>query len=310
MPEIQETRLGIRKALGLKGQKKSKSQLELELFRPKEQDRNFHLGGRSFYFFDFDDNVAYLSTPIVLFHKETEKEVFVSSGEFAKENKKIGSEGVYKDYYMNFNDDHGSFRYFRDKDFGLLDKIVRKKQTFVQDIEKALSNPDYHWKAPSWECFYHATYNQRPMSVITARGHNAETMVEGIKLMVRDGHLPMMPNFLSIYPVSNPDTRIELGDRDLKSNVAELKRAAIRESVEKAIQEYGYNPHHRFGMSDDDEKNIELITEEMKYLKRKYPEMSFFVIQTFEHSYIKREILQQRTRRVKVGDETEQLNLF
>lgn len=300
----------IRRALGLKGQKKNKSQLELDLFRPKEKDRNFHLGGRSFYFFDFDDNVAYLSTPIVLFHKETEKEVFVSSGEFARENKKIGNEGTYKDYYMNFNDEHGSFRYFRDKDFGLLDKIVRKKQTFIQDIEKALSNPDYHWKAPSWECFYHATYNQRPMSVITARGHNAETLEAGIQLMVRDGHLPMMPNFLSIYPVSNTNTRIELGDRDLKSNVAELKRAAIRESVEKAIQEYGYSPHHRFGMSDDDEKNIELITEEMKYLKRKYPEMSFFVIQTFEHSYVKREILQHRTRRAKIGDETEQLALF
>ena len=302
--------MGIRKALGLKGQKKSKSQLELELFRPKEQDRNYHLGGRSFYFFDFDDNVAYLSTPIVLFHKDTDQEVMVSSGEFARENKKIGNDGVYKDYYMNFNDERGSFRYFRDKDFSLLDKIVRKKQTFIQDIEKALSTPDYHWKAPSWECFYHATYNQRPMSVITARGHNAETLEAGIQLMVRDGHLPMMPNFLSIYPVSNTNTRIELGDRDLKSNVAELKRAAIRESVEKAIQEYGYNPHHRFGMSDDDEKNIELITEEMKYLKRKYPEMSFFVIQTFEHSYIKREILQQRTRRVKIVDETEQLQLF
>lgn len=302
--------MGIRKALGLKGQKKSKSQLELELFRPKEQDRNYHLGGRSFYFFDFDDNVAYLSTPIVLFHKDTDQEVMVSSGEFARENKKIGNDGVYKDYYMNFNDERGSFRYFRDKDFSLLDKIVRKKQTFIQDIEKALSTPDYHWKAPSWECFYHATYNQRPMSVITARGHNAETLEAGIQLMVRDGHLPMMPNFLSIYPVSNTNTRIELGDRDLKSNVAELKRAAIRESVEKAIQEYGYNPHHRFGMSDDDEKNIELITEEMKYLKRKYPEMSFLVIQTFEHSYIKREILQQRTRRVKIVDETEQLQLF
>lgn len=298
--------------VAIKGRKKvkNKAQMELDFHRPVENDRNFHLGGRSFYFFDFDDNVAYLSTPIVLFHKDSGKEIFVSSGEFARENKRIGDNGQYQDYYMDFNDEFGSFRYFRDKDFGLLDKIVRKKQTFVQDIEKALNNPDYHWKAPSWECFYHATYNQRPISVITARGHNAETMIEGIKLMVNDGHLPHLPNFLSIYPVSNPETRIQLGDKDLKSNVAELKRSAIRESVEKAIQVYGYSPHHRFGMSDDDEKNIELITEEMKYLKRKYPEMSFFVIQTFEHSYVKREILQHRTRLPKLSDETEQISLF
>jgi hypothetical protein len=40
--------------------KKIKGQLSFEFDIPKEQDRNFHLGGRSFYFFDFDDNVVYL----------------------------------------------------------------------------------------------------------------------------------------------------------------------------------------------------------------------------------------------------------
>ena len=64
-------------------------------------------------------------------------------------------------------------------------------------------------------------------------------------------------------------------------------------------------------MSDDDEKNVELITEEMKYLKRKYPEMSFFVIQTFKDSFVKREILRHRTRRVKDSEFAQsQMNLF
>ena len=57
---------------------KNKSQLELELERPLEADRNSHLGGKSFYFFDFDDNVAYLSTPIVVFHKDSGAEKFIS----------------------------------------------------------------------------------------------------------------------------------------------------------------------------------------------------------------------------------------
>ena len=278
---------------------RNKSQLELELSRPLVADRNFDLGGRSFYFFDFDDNVIFLSTPIVLFNKKTEEEIFVSSGDFARENKDIGKSGKYANYYMNFNDKLGSFRHFRDKDYSLLDRIVGKKQTFIHDIEKALNEKDHLWKAPSWNCFYHATFNQRPISVITARGHNVETIKQGISLMVRDGHIPREPNFLSIYPVSNEQTRKDLGDNDLKMFVPELKRSAIRESVEKALNIYGYSPHHRFGMSDDDEKNVELITEEMKYLKRKYPEMSFFVIQTFKDSFVKREILNHRTRRVK-----------
>lgn len=290
---------------------KNRSQFELELQRPLESDRNFDLGGRSFYFFDFDDNVIFLSTPIVLFHKKSEQEIMVSSGEFAKENKNIGQSGIYGDYYMNFNDELGSFRYFRDKDYTFLDKMIGKKQTFIHDIEKALNEKDYLWKAPSWNCFYHATFNQRPISVITARGHNIQTIKDGISLMVRDGHIPREPNYLSIYPVSNNDTRRMLGDNELKMFVPELKRSAIRESVESAIKLYGYSPHHRFGMSDDDEKNVELITEEMKYLKRKYPEMSFFVIQTFKDSFVKREILRHRTRRVKDSEFAQsQMNLF
>src|SRR5690606_23326828 len=239
-------------------------------------DRNAHLGGKSFYFFDFDDNVAYLSTPIVIFHKNDGHESTISSGEFARENKNIGKSGKFADYFLNFDDLSGSFRHFRDKNFSLLDKIIRKKQVFLQDIEKALETKDYGWNAPSWNCFYHATYNRRPVSLITARGHNQETIIEGVNLMVRDGHLPHSPNYLSIYPVSNPSIRKELGDMELKHSVPELKRAAIRESVEKALRVYGYNPHHRFGMSDDDPKNVELITEEMRELKRKYSDMSFF----------------------------------
>jgi hypothetical protein len=61
-------------------------------------------------------------------------------------------------------------------------------------------------------------------------------------------------------------------------------------SVEQAIQTYGYSPHHRFGMSDDDPKNIELIAEEMTRLKARYPEMSFFMIETQHGNFIKHEI--------------------
>lgn len=291
---------------------KNLGQLTFDMFIPKETDRNFHLGGRSFYFFDFDDNVAFLSTPIIIFHKITGAEVALSSGEFAHENKNIGITGPYENYYMDFNDSNGSFRHFRDKELNPLEISAGKKQGFVEDILKALKEVDTHWKAPSWEYFYHATYNQRPVSLITARGHHPSTIIEGVNQLVAEGYLPNSPNYHSIYPVSNPEVRKDLGDIHFKQSVAELKKHAIRASVEKAIDLYGYSPFHRFGMSDDDHKNVELITEEMRDLKKKYPEMSFFVIETFKDSFSKREVLIHETREVISAKESSkpQLSLF
>lgn len=291
---------------------KLKGQLTFDMMIPKEADRNFHLGGRSFYFFDFDDNVAFLSTTIILFHKETGQELAVSSGEFASEHKKIGLAGPYANYYIDFDDATGSFRNFRDKELNPLEIKAGKEQGFVEDIKKAMKEIDTNWKAPSWQYFYHATYNQRPVSLITARGHHPDTIKDGVHQMVKAGHLPQNPNYHSIYPVSNPDVRKDLGDFEFKKSVAELKKHAIRASVEKAIAEYGYSPFHRFGMSDDDHKNVELITEEMRDLKKKYPEMSFFVIETFKDSFSKREVLLNETREIISAKESAkpQLSLF
>jgi hypothetical protein len=266
------------------------SQLELAIPREIERDRNFHLGGRSFYFFDFDDNVAFLTTPLILFHKVTGEPHRISSGEFAKFHSTIGKEGPYADYEINFCDLTGTFQNFRDQDHSEVDKLLGKRQVFVKDVAEALGFPDFNWKGPSWSCFYHATFNKRPMSVITARGHSPHTIVEGISLFVEQGQLPREPEYLSIYPVSHRPTRMHLGDKDLNMGTAELKQAAIQASVEKAIEVYGNSPHHRFGMSDDDPRNLQLIIEEMTRLKNKHPEMSFFVIDTQKGEFTKHEI--------------------
>lgn len=257
---------------GMNGPKQGKSdQLELSLGRKREPDRNYHLGGRSFYFFDFDDNIAFLSTPCFVFHKETGDEAAMSSGEFAKHSAEFGKKGPYKDYEINFDEEVGTFRCFRDKDMGLLAKVMGKKQAFVQDIAAALGHSDIQWKGPSWSCFYHAVFNKRPLSLITARGHHPNTIKQGISEIVKHGFLPHKPNYLSLFPVSHPRVKKELG-HDFDTPIAQLKRSAIRASVEKAIKKYGESPHHRFGMSDDDPKNIEMIIEEMTELKKDFPD--------------------------------------
>ncbi len=286
-----------------------KGQLELGIKRTPEKDRNYHLGGRSFYFFDFDDNIAFLSTSLVIFHQKTGEEVFLSSGDWALYHAQIGREGIYKDFEIRYDDKTGSFRYFRDHSADELKKLGRNKQIFVDDIEKALSEPDLQWKGPSWECFYHATFNQRPVSLITARGHAPDTIRDGIREFVKRKALPLEPNYLSLFPVSHIETRKELGDETLHFSTSMLKQKAIRASVEKAIATYGYSPHHRFGMSEDDPKNIQMIVEELIRLKNDYPEMSFFMIETHGGRFTKHEISRAGLS-AQSAEHFAQLNLF
>jgi hypothetical protein len=288
-----------------------KGQLEFGIQRLQEKDRNHHLGGRSFYFFDFDDNIAFLSTPLILFHKTTGEELRVGSGEYTKIHPFIGEAGPYKDYEVRFDDETGTYRNFRDINLSEIEKLEGKKQIFVQDLAEVLGLPDVQWKGPSWQCFYHATFNRRPISVITARGHHPETLKAGIQLFVERQFLPHEPNYLSLFPVNHKPTRYVLGDTELTMSAAQLKQRAIRASVEKALDVYGHSPHHRFGMSDDDPKNIQLIAEEMTRLKADYPEMSFFLIATHDGNFVKHEITRQGPE-AKVGESiaANQLNLF
>lgn len=282
------------------------SQLDLAIEREKQVDRNFSEGGRSFYFFDFDDNIAFLKTSIYLFHKETKEEISLTSGEFARFKHLIGSRGELRDYHMIPDDpEKGSFRNFRDQSL----HSEEAHQVFVKDVLEVLNLPDYLWKGPSWNCFYHAVFNERPMSIITARGHEEETIKIGISEMVNNHYLPHEPNYLSVFPVSHPQVHKSLAPELPITDVASLKKRAIKESVNEAFKEYGENEFHRFGMSDDDPKNIDLIIEAMTELKQEFPKNSFFVFDSNHGRLLKREIFQMGVVDQEV-DEDEQLSLF
>ncbi|MGE0615781.1 MAG: hypothetical protein AB7P04_09070 [Bacteriovoracia bacterium] len=276
------------------------SQLDLGFGRVPEPDRNFAKGGRSFYFFDLDDNVFFLSTPIYIFHQETGEEVALSTRDFAIHNKNIGKQGKFARYKVWLDQDRGSFRRFRD--------FPGANQPFYDDIREAIRQPDFTWKGPSWTFFHHAVFNQRPMALITARGHGPDTLKGGIELLRAEGHLTHTPNYMSVFPVSNPEIRKELGDHVGDWSTAKLKQAAIIQSVEAAMRIYGDNPHHRFGMSDDDPHNIELILEAMKELKRRYEQNSFFVFTSHSDPIIRQEVFVDRVER-QIGHPS-QLTLF
>jgi hypothetical protein len=256
-------------------------QLELPLPREPQPDRNFASGGRSFYFFDFDDNLAFLTTPIFLFHKETGEEVRITSGELAAHGHQIGKQGLYENYGFDHDPKKGSFRHFRDRQMSWLSRLLGRRQFFLKDLRSALLRPDLEWKGPSWSCFYHAVFNSRPVAIITARGHHPRTLWDGLMLLHQEGHLPEPPNLLGLYPVSHPEVQRILGlDFDRGSvSIPDLKRKALRHAVHEALRLYGERYPHRFGMSDDDPQNLDWIMEEMNELKKEYPHLSFFLIQ-------------------------------
>ena len=301
----------VRVFKGLRGGLQKKGQVRLPIPHPEYKDRNFALGGRSFYFFDFDDNIVFLTTPIYLFHKKSGEEYAVQSGEYARIRPLLGLEGDFKDFEIVDDDRVGSFRNFRDQDLSFLKRALGKKQSFISELDELLSRPDLEWKGPSWDCFYHAVYNSRPVSLITARGHAPETVKAGIQRLVHMGHLRQNPNYLTIYPVTHPQVQKQLLPQEELANVPQLKRAAIRASVEEALRQYGEDKPHRFGMSDDDVHNLELITAEMTRLKSEYPHLSFFVIESGPDYCVKREVTAEGlSGRPEKGSSLSQLPLF
>ena len=252
--------------------------------------------GTSFYFFDFDDNIMNLSTSIFILNTVTKQPKPVTTKQFADIQPHLGQPGEYQEYDTfkeTVDGIHGSFNNFRDIPADELQP--GQKQYFVEDIEKAIRSDKRRWQAPSWNLFVYACEKQRPVSIVTARGHSPETLKAGVRVLVEKGLLPQEPNYLTIFPVGNDDVCRELcreqpNDPDLKDNTPELKRIAIRKSVDTAILQYGSEPEHRFGMSDDDPQNVDLIIKAMCDCKKKYPDKRFFVIDTHAGETVKLEV--------------------
>lgn len=244
-------------------------QQELTIPRSLHPDRNADQGGKSFYFFDLDENVFSVESAHYVFHKLSGEIKEVSGKIFWEEFDNIGQKGFLKDYEVRSEDALGSFRRFRD-----LPNAEMHKQPLLEDLTKALDVGE--WTGPSWNQFHHAVLNQRPVALITARGHHPDTIKAGMSLFKDKGILPSLPNYLTVLPVSHPDVTKTLGG----GTIPELKRKAIRYAVELAFKIYGYNDFHRFGMSDDDPKNVQKIIEEFIALKKDYPKVAFFIIET------------------------------
>ena len=249
----------------------------------------------SFYFFDFDDNIMFLATPILIRNTTTRRSKKVSTADFAGARMIIGQDGPWKEFELFEN----TYSHFRDIPSEKLK--AGQQQYFVEDVAKAVAMPGTAWQAPSWSLFVYACEKRRPVAIITARGHSRETLQAGIRVLAEKKLIPREPVYLAVYPVGHPqviDELIESLDdpkereriRASQNNTSDLKRIAIRNAVETAMRVYGANPDHRFGMSDDDPANVDLIVKAMCDCKTKYLTNRFIVINTHKGEWVKLEV--------------------
>lgn len=250
--------------------------------------------GTSFYLFDFDDNIMFLKTPILLRHKGTGQIRQVSTEEFAAIRKIIGLPGEWFEYEQF----EQTYRHFGDRDPATMKDGER--QYMEEDVALTVAAANTDWQAPSWPLLQYACDKQRPMAIVTARGHSGETIKSALRLLVGEGMLSREPNYFAIYAVNNPDMKADLA-QDLPAHVrtlydegvdvtSDLKRVAINRIVDKAADEFGGDEPHRFGMSDDDPTNVDLIVKAMCDCKKRYMHMRFFVIDTHKDEHVKLEV--------------------
>lgn len=239
----------------------------------------------SFYFFDFDDNIMFLGTRILVRNTETREVRELSTGDFANVHPLLGKAGKWEDWAM-FD---GSYGYFRDIPPDQLEP--GEEQYFARDVREAIAAEGDTWQAPAWKLFAYACEEQRPVSIVTARGHSPETLKAGVRVLVEQGLIAREPHYHTIFPVGNDDIRREqLDDPDLEATTPRLKKRAIIQSVEKALEIYGQEPEHRFGMSDDDPENVSLIIRAMCECKKKHLDKRFFAINTHLNEHVKLEV--------------------
>ena len=127
-----------------------------------------------YYAFDWDDNILRMPTEIMV-QTEDGNEIGMSTSDFAIYRSKIGKEHFeYNGHTIVGLDYNVAFRNFRDD----ADDTI-----FKTDVERAIALGD-KGKAPAWNKFIKCLTNGAFFAIITARGHEPESIRKGIEYII------------------------------------------------------------------------------------------------------------------------------
>ena len=164
-----------------------------------------------YYAFDYDDNILFMSTVIHMVKKEGNRWIpeDVSTSKFAIVRNDV------ENWKYPDDDPEKAFSDFRD--YG-----PKGPGIFLEDTKKAISNGRF---GPSWDDFIECLTNGSLFAIITARGHESETMKDVVKWIIdnmlsEDQIYKMYNNLLKFSYLFDEEVT---DDRLIKGNPSENK---------------------------------------------------------------------------------------
>ena len=248
------------------------------------------------YVFDWDDNILYMSTKILMDKKDGDKwvPVNVTTSEYSN---------IRLDINYKLRDDNPMVAFLGFND----------NEAFIRDVKEAIHHEKF---APSFDKFKEALINSNPFAINTARGHSPDTIKEGVKIFIEmvltdkekskmvknirktinltkglddnqsiDLYLDDMGEY---YPVSSKEFGKKFGVEVHGSAASpeEAKKVAIEHFINKVFDNMdnlinsGYKKMS-VGFSDDDVGNIRAVEEFIEEeLNKLYPELHFVIYDT------------------------------
>lgn len=249
-----------------------------------------------YYAFDWDDNILYMPTVIHMERKEGDNWIpeDVSTSKFAEVRSDSNNYRLAEDAFSNF------------RDTGPNGHTI-----FLEDAKKAISSGKL---GPAWGDFIECLSTGALFAIITARGHESETMRKGIEWIIdnvlNEEQLYSMYNHLIMHAYHFSDNKGEIYDRILTGKPSDNKlvkkyldgcefvgvsapsRGGSPENPEKAKEEALLDFQHRIndfaakrglkakiGFSDDDLKNVKHIEDLYANLsKEKFPHIIEYTV--------------------------------
>jgi hypothetical protein len=276
---------------------------------PATPAANYQVADRDlkYYIFDWDDNILHMPTRIHLERRTPDGKWVphpVSTSVFAV----IRSDT--ENYRPPGGDWERAFHEFRDL-------AADGESNFLRDTRLALEPVvrEERSGAPSFQQFRRALIEGRLFAIVTARGHKAHSLREGVRYFIEHvlkahersrmlrnlrGYLEcfepghgletddeVIDNYLDLncyHPVTSPAFRERIGNAASGDNTEEGKQFAIKDFVEHVVaitRRVGATKPISVGFSDDDPANLAAVE---NYIRRKlasaFPGIKFVVYDT------------------------------
>jgi hypothetical protein len=225
-------------------------------------------GGLTHWNFDWDDNVMFMPTPIVLFKKGTDEKKVITTQEFASIRDSLGRKSTdWADWEIRTGEQDSFYRF-------------RKASTgnyFLDDIlqaTKGLGASSVAWQGPSWRAFVTSLSSAETAAnvrIITARENTPEEILEGLTELQRQGWIKYLPPVENIKPVGGTDNPARLKVAELRASLRASEKIEIPKEAPLVMSAAGHGKARLllWGFSDDDWGNYTAAKKAIQTMMKK-----------------------------------------